>query len=113
MRRKTLSSEEAQSVAQKAMEIVRLTGDDFVKEQALISKIYEAMPEFKNRPIWKGLSLAVEKGLVGHAKYKGFYQQKTIELSVSKVSLYQLPKKDLITNLANKPMQEVILGYRR
>lgn len=94
MGRKTLSAEEAQSVAEKAAEIVRLAGGDFVKEQALMSKIYEAMPEFKSRSLWKGLSLAVDKGFLGYTNYKGYYQQKTIEPSAAKISLYSLPKKD-------------------
>lgn len=94
MARKYLSDDEAIIISEKATEIVKAADGGFVKEQTLISKIYETIPEFRGRPLWKALSLAIDKNLLKYANYKGYYHDKAVTPSTSNVSLYDLPKKD-------------------
>jgi len=91
---KYLSSDEAMVVAEKATQIVKAAGGDFVKEQAVISKIYDTMPQFRGRPLWKALSLAIDKHLLKYTNYRGYSYDKAAAASVAGTSLYELPKKD-------------------
>jgi hypothetical protein len=91
---KYLSDDEAIIVAEKATEIVKAADGGFVKEQTVISKIYETMPKFQGRPLWKAFSLAIDKNLLKYTNYKGYYYDKVVAPFASSISLYDLPKKD-------------------
>jgi len=91
---KYLSDDEANIVAKKAMEIVKAAGDSFVKEKTVISEIYKTMPEFRGRPLWKALSLAIDKNLLKYTSYKGYYYDKAVAPFASSISLYTVPRKD-------------------
>lgn len=97
MGRKPLSKDEAQLVAKKASEIVKGARGDLIKEQALISKLYEVMPEFRDRPLWRAFSFGIDNGLLQYAKYKGYYYGPTVEEVIPSpggVSLHPTPTKD-------------------
>ena len=72
MRAKSLTKNEAEQVAKKAVEIVQSLGGGFVKGGTLLDRLFEIMPEFKGHSLWKGIDYATENGLLEWVKYKGY-----------------------------------------
>ena len=91
---KYLSDDEANIIAGKATEIVKVADGGFIKEQALISEIYKIMPEFRGRPLGKALDLALNKNLLKYTNYKGYHYDKVVAPFASSISLYTVPRKD-------------------
>lgn len=91
---KRLNDDETNTVAEKATEIVKAADGGFVKEQTVISEIYKTVPEFRGRPLWRALSLAIAKNLVKYTNYKGYHYDKAVGPFASSISLYDVPRTD-------------------